>query len=137
MSETKHDNLSVWPNGHAGNCGIARKRDGYGTIEIGNMGSDGKPWWLHPINPASAKSLTAALADLFGVELHPAGTAARLANPQPANAEIPEPLPYTLGAIVGLLCATTTIRLAAPRDAGLLERDETTPSPLGDRKSVV
>ncbi len=81
MSETesKHDNRSAFGDETTDPHAFARNHPIAPVFGIGvNSATSGDPLWSQTIHQCTARALTAALADALGIELHPAGTAARL-----------------------------------------------------------
>lgn len=81
MSETesKHNNRSAFGDEITDPHAFARNHPIAPVFGIGvNSATSGDPLWSQTIHQCTARALTAALADALGIELHPAGTAARL-----------------------------------------------------------
>jgi len=78
-TESKHDNRSAFGDETTDPHAFARNHPIAPVFGIGvNSATGGDPLWSQTIHQCTARALTAALADALGVELHPAGTAARL-----------------------------------------------------------
>lgn len=83
MSETesKHDNRSAFGDEITDPHAFVRNHPIAPVFSIGVNSSTGvDPLWSQTIHQCTARALTAALADALGIELHPAGTAERIAT---------------------------------------------------------
>jgi hypothetical protein len=78
-TESKHNNRSAFGDEITDPHAFARNHPIAPVFGIGvNSATSGDPLWSQTIHQCTARALTAALADALGIELHPAGTAARL-----------------------------------------------------------
>lgn len=76
---SKHNNRSAFGDETTDPHAFARNHPIAPVFGIGvNSATGGDPLWSQTIHQCTARALTAALADALGIELHPAGTAARL-----------------------------------------------------------
>jgi hypothetical protein len=81
-----HDNRAVWADTYAGDR-MRAKRVPDDNVLLSVDGADDVPLWTAKFMESSARGFCSALADLFGVELHAKGTAAKLQE------QTTEPLP--------------------------------------------